>query len=97
MSSDPSRRDDLESLIYVVLFLYYGQLPWHHGAQQLAGRERLDYVIRMKQDLDIRDYGDEIPRKFTQPLLQLLYIPDVALVYFRIHFKMLFSHPQTAL
>ena len=29
---DPSRRDDIESLIYVILFLMFGQLPWHEGA-----------------------------------------------------------------
>lgn len=50
----------------MVLFLYIGQLPWHHGAQQLSGRERLDYVIKMKQDLHITDYGDDIPCKFTK-------------------------------
>ena len=27
----PSRRDDLESLIYVILHLLYGKLPWHEG------------------------------------------------------------------
>lgn len=37
MNVDPSRRDDIESLIYVVLFLIYGQLPWHDGAQLLRG------------------------------------------------------------
>jgi len=45
---DPSRRDDLESLLYVVLFLFFGELPWHRTAQTLQGRERLDFVIRMK-------------------------------------------------
>jgi hypothetical protein len=57
----PSRRDDLESLIYVVLFLFFGQLPWHKKAQTMAGRERLDYVIRMKQAMPIESYGPEIP------------------------------------
>lgn len=33
----PSRRDDIESLLYVILFLFLGQLPWHEGAQQLRG------------------------------------------------------------
>lgn len=59
----PSRRDDLESLIYVVLFLFFGQLPWHKKAQTMAGRERLDYVIRMKQAMPIESYGPEIPGK----------------------------------
>lgn len=61
---DPSRRDDIESLLYVVLFLYYGQLPWHKKAQTMVARERLDYVIRMKQELPIESYGHKIPCKY---------------------------------
>ena len=60
---DPSRRDDIESLIYVILFLLVGQLPWHDGAQKLKGQERLNYVIKMKQDLSILEYGKDIPSK----------------------------------
>ena len=33
----PSRRDDIESLLYVIMFLFYGELPWHEGASKLRG------------------------------------------------------------
>lgn len=60
---DPSRRDDLESLLYVVLFLLNGQLPWHDGAQLLRGQDRINYVIKMKLEIGILDYGPIVPSK----------------------------------
>ena len=45
---DPSRRDDLESLIYVILYLLNGELPWHKGTWELKGQTRLNFVIKMK-------------------------------------------------
>lgn len=40
----PSRRDDLESLGYIMLFLYYGELPWQN-------QKSLADVAVLKQDL----------------------------------------------
>jgi len=62
----PSRRDDIESLIYVVLFLLNGQLPWHDGAQKLKGQERLNYVIKTKQELSILEYGQDLPKSIIK-------------------------------
>ena len=63
---DPSRRDDIESLIYVILYLFIGELPWHEGAQKLKGKQRLEYVIKMKMSLDICDYGMHVPGNITR-------------------------------
>jgi hypothetical protein len=60
---DPSRRDDIESLLYVILHLFEGNLPWHSRVNQLAGRERLDYVIELKRTLNIREYARNVPGK----------------------------------
>jgi hypothetical protein len=43
--------------------LLKGQLPWHDGAQQLRGQERLNYVIKMKKEMDIKGYGENLPSK----------------------------------
>jgi hypothetical protein len=67
---DPSRRDDLESLIYVMLFFFLGKMPWHDRANTLEGKERLEFVIRMKKTLEITSYGENIPGK---SLLQSMY------------------------
>lgn len=62
----PSRRDDLESLIYVILHLYYGKLPWHDGVQNLRGNDRLSFVINMKLTIGIKDYGENIPKSILK-------------------------------
>lgn len=36
-------------------------MPWHDGAEKLKGKQRLEYVIKVKQSLDICEYGDHIP------------------------------------
>ena len=51
----------MESLIYVIIHLYAGCLPWHSGVNKLSGRERIDYVIEMKRTLDIREYAPHVP------------------------------------
>ncbi len=38
-----SRRDDLESLGYIMLFLYHGQLSWQKQASVMELKQKLDY------------------------------------------------------
>lgn len=45
-----SRRDDLESIGYIILFLYHGQLSWQN-------QNSISKVVELKQKLD---YGDTI-------------------------------------
>ena len=46
----PSRRDDLESLIYVILFLKYGNLPWEDAkTEELGFRMKLYYELYLKE------------------------------------------------
>lgn len=46
-----SRRDDLESLVYTLLFLYFGNLPW-----TFISREEM-----MKQKIELIEYKDKDP------------------------------------
>ena len=68
----PSRRDDIESLLYVMLFLLNGQLPWHESAQALRGQERLNHVITLKKKLKIKDYGSIVPKSIRKTFKHIL-------------------------
>lgn len=50
-----SRRDDVESLLYVLLELYHGCLPWQDVSAQ-AHQERLDLIHEMKAGKVFQDY-----------------------------------------
>ncbi|KAI0767561.1 kinase-like protein [Fomes fomentarius] len=50
-----SRRDDVESLLYVLMELYHGCLPWQDVSAQ-AHQERLDLIHEMKAGKGFQDY-----------------------------------------
>jgi len=50
----------------VILFLINGQLPWHEGVQKLRGQDRLNFVINMKKELKIEQYGHKVPRSIVK-------------------------------
>ncbi|KAI0631295.1 kinase-like protein [Trametes polyzona] len=43
-----SRRDDIESLLYVLLEFYHGTLPWK--SLPAPSSKKLDYILEMKED-----------------------------------------------
>jgi hypothetical protein len=47
--------------------LVFGELPWQRDSHKLTGQARMDMVIAMKKDLDITDYGYEIPGRLYKP------------------------------
>lgn len=53
---NPNPKDDLESLIYVLLFLYKGFLPWTYYdlTNKLVYKEN---VLKSKEKFDILNYG----------------------------------------
>ena len=42
--TEPSRRDDLESVIYILLYLYYGRLEWENSAD-------LNFIYESKKNI----------------------------------------------
>ena len=52
----PSRRDDLESIGYIMLFLLLGKLPWQ-DIQCEDERERQRQIGIIKKQLDLRDFS----------------------------------------
>ncbi len=82
---EQSRRDDLESIGYVLLYFMRGNLPW----QGLQGPEKNDKYRRIKEckiatsvELLIRGFPDQLAEYFTY---WLLYTSDAADDLTRLH------------
>lgn len=62
-----SRRDDLEGLGYVLLYLLKGSLPW----QEIKGNTKTDKdlkILRMKDDTPLEEICSGAPREFVEYL-----------------------------
>lgn len=60
-----SRRDDLESLAYVLIYFMNGSLPWQHI--QKAGRtsqQRKENILEMKQTMTVAEICHDLPLEF---------------------------------
>ena len=43
---ESSRRDDIESIFYVLIYLFYGSLPWQNHKKSFKNRSELsDYIM----------------------------------------------------
>jgi len=49
---EPSRRDDLESVVYVIIYLIFGSLDFKKNSLQLDAALHVEDYYRMKQNLD---------------------------------------------
>jgi serine/threonine protein kinase len=61
----PSRRDDLESLIYVIVYLVRGSLPWQ-GITIQPGQIHEDEVLRVKQATTVKALCEGLPQRFIE-------------------------------
>lgn len=64
IGAEQSRRDDLESLVYILSYLRTGQLPWQ-GAPGKTKKEKYDRVRRIKQRTSTRRLSEGFPEPFT--------------------------------
>ena len=60
------RKDDLESLFYVGLFLLLGQLPWQ--GINVSDKDRTRVVGEMKHQINPKDLCKDLPEQFSQIL-----------------------------
>lgn len=67
MGKEQSRRDDLESLGYVIVYLMRGSLPWQ-GLPIAEHKERLKKIGEMKKRLPLEEICDRCPEEFVSYL-----------------------------
>ena len=60
---EQSRRDDLESLAYVFIYLLNGSLPWQ-GLKAKNPQKKYRLILEKKQDISIQQLCTGIPREF---------------------------------
>ena len=60
-----SRRDDLESFCYMIIFFLIKKLPWQ-GAKAQTQAKRYKKILESKEDFNINDHKDLIPTEFIK-------------------------------
>jgi len=57
-----SRRDDMESLLYLMLYLLKGSLPWSEAVRSKKSEaDRIRAVLKIKQDISEEDLFEGYP------------------------------------
>lgn len=64
--STPSRRDDLESLAYMLIYLLKGSLPWISK----NSKSKVQYTLELKQSMSIAELCEDLPQEFSNFLQQ---------------------------
>lgn len=65
---DLSRRDDLEALLFSMVFLYNGKLPWFTAH---SPREKPEEIKKMKARASVRDICEGLPIEFQAFLIHV--------------------------
>lgn len=63
-SMEQSRKDDLETIGYILVYLYKGKLPWQ-GIKFNNKKERYHKVGEIKKALDIDEFCSGMPKEFA--------------------------------
>ena len=65
IGAEQSRRDDLESLVYILCYLRSGSLPWQ-GIRGKTKQDKYDAIQRQKQNISDRRLATHFPPSFTK-------------------------------
>ena len=65
MGLEQSRRDDLESLMYVIIFLLTGSLPWC-GYQAMSRQEKYIYIKDTKMQITPSELCKGLPQEIQE-------------------------------
>ncbi|CAF1643163.1 unnamed protein product, partial [Didymodactylos carnosus] len=63
---EQSRRDDLESVVYSLIYFLRGSLPWQ-GLKAKTKRQKYEKIAELKQSIDV----DELCYGFSQQVVTL--------------------------
>lgn len=58
-----SRKDDLQSILYTIVYIYKGSLPWQ-GIKNSNRSKRLKIVLKKKQETPVSELCKGMPREF---------------------------------
>lgn len=61
------RKDDIESLIYVIIYCITGKLPWQN-LQNIGDKDRTVAVGEVKMQTEISAICKDLPHEFTECL-----------------------------
>ena len=61
---EQSRRDDLESLCYLIIYFFKGFLPWQ-GLKISSRVQRFETITKMKKNLKIESLCEDLPPEIT--------------------------------
>lgn len=64
---EPSRRDDLESIGYVLVYFLKGSLPWQ-GLQARDDQERYELITEKKLSISVEQLCHRLPNEFQDYL-----------------------------
>lgn len=67
---EQSRRDDMESLGYVLIYLMKGSLPWM-GLDASTREGKYEKILQMKKDIPIDELCSGLPKEFAQYLISV--------------------------
>ena len=63
-NEEQSRKDDLEAIGYILIYLYKGKLPWQ-GIKHKDKTERYKMIGEKKEEMSDEDLCKDMPREFT--------------------------------
>ena len=64
---EQSRRDDMESLGYIIIYLAKGSLPWQ-GLQATNRQSKFDRIREMKENMPLQELCKDLPDEFRRYL-----------------------------
>jgi|Transcript_79476 serine/threonine protein kinase len=67
---EQSRRDDMESLGYILVYFYKGSLPWQ-GMDGLTQRQKYEKIKERKQSMTIDELMSDMPEEFRLYMLHI--------------------------
>jgi serine/threonine protein kinase len=62
--ADQSKRDDLESLGYMMIYFLRGNLPWQ-GLRASNKEEKYNLILERKREIGAADLCKDLPAEFT--------------------------------